>query len=74
MVNFKEFCAWEENLPVDSSAEEAERRIYVEYTSKLKACGYVIPDPCSFSKKQWIGKESGRVLWPPVYISDLLYI
>ncbi|KAL4223401.1 hypothetical protein ACF0H5_016872 [Mactra antiquata] len=67
------FCAWEENLPVDSSVEEAERRLCVEYTStsKLKAGG-LFPFPTTKknpeSRDKWkrlVGRESGNKLWSP---------
>ena len=50
---YRAFCAWEEKLPVDSSAEEAELRLCAEYKAKLKVGGNVIPDPYSVDIKQW---------------------
>ncbi|XP_045161885.2 uncharacterized protein LOC123526703 [Mercenaria mercenaria] len=69
-LSARAFCVWEENLPVDEKAEQAEQRLLQEYKAKLHVDKEVVPDPFSL-KVGWKGEKTGMRLWPPVYITDI---
>ena len=67
---YREFCVWEENLPVDESAELAEKRLLHEYKEKLLVEGDIVPDPFSLTSG-WKGEKTGLQTWPPTYMADI---
>ncbi|XP_053389785.1 uncharacterized protein LOC128552753 isoform X2 [Mercenaria mercenaria] len=64
------FCCWEENITVDVSAEQEQRRLLAEYQGKLVVEGEIILDPISI-KNGWLTEKLGRPKWPSVYITDI---
>ncbi|XP_052261521.1 uncharacterized protein LOC127865652 [Dreissena polymorpha] len=69
-LSARAFCVWEENLPVNEKAEQAEQRLLDEYKRKLEVEGEVIPDPFALSSG-WKGEGAGMSLWPSVYVTDI---
>lgn len=65
-------AAYEDNTPVDKEAEERQRTISKEYTSKLITEATVLPDPFSL-KTGWLAELKGTGLqkWPSVYFVNI---
>lgn len=65
-------AAYEEKVPVDKEAEERNRSLTKEYTSKLIVDEDVLPDPFSL-KVGWLAELNGTGLykWPSVYFMDI---
>ncbi|XP_028407527.1 uncharacterized protein LOC114530141 [Dendronephthya gigantea] len=66
------FAAWEENVPVDITAEQQLISTKKEYKMKLIIGKTILPDPLTLKKKEWIGEENGGLQeWPPIYYHDI---
>ena len=71
---YRAMAAYEENIPVDSEAEQRSRTLTSEYKKKLIVPDFdtVLPDPFSLSDG-WLSesKDSGLQHWPSVYFMDI---
>ena len=56
-----EFFCYENNVPVDISMEQNQRRQLQEYQDKLTINSFKIPDPLSL-KSGWVEKKDSIIL------------
>ena len=69
--SLRAFCAWEEEVIVDSDAEHKQRLLLDEYKTKLIVDGQVIPDPMTL-KKGWPKEDDeGLLKCSSIYFHDI---
>ena len=57
------WCAIEQGIPIQLTAEEVEKEIQNEYGNKLLVDDFLIPNPFDV-KEGWMDEENGITQWP----------
>ena len=64
------WCAIEQGVPIQLTAEEVEKEIGNEYENKLIVDGINIPNPFDI-KESWLDEMNGIIYWPMLLYPDI---
>ena len=64
------WCAIEQGIPIQLTAEEVEKEIQNEYENKLLVDDFLIPNPYDV-KEGWMDEENGITQWPMLMYPDI---
>ena len=64
------WCAIEQGIPIQLTAEEVEKEIQNEYGNKLLVDDFLIPNPFDV-KEGWMDEENGITQWPMLMYPDI---